>query len=262
MLSPETAFFIGNFGVKFYSIAMFFAIFFGTLLSCLIAKKYYKDVKIEHILDMLPIVIISAIIGARIYYVTLDWNYYSKSIFEIFALWHGGISIHGALIGGFLGGLYYIKKHKLNLWKYADVFAYGLLLGQSIGRIGNFFNIEAFGKPCNFSDVICLYIPINKRPTEFLNFDYFHPTFLYESLWNIFVLLILFFVIRKNKTPDGAIFFSYLILYSLGRLFIEQIRLDSVLNIGTIPIAQIVCILTIIISTAMLLILKKSLKAQ
>ena len=209
-------------------------------------------------MDILPLVIISAIIGARLYYVIMDWTYYSKNLFDIIAIQKGGLSIHGAIIGGFISGSIYVKKHKLNLWAYSDVFAYGLLLGQAIGRFGNYFNIEAFGKPCYFSNLICLQIPQTHRPYEFLHNEYFHPTFLYEAIWNILVLLILFFIIKKAaKNTDGIIFFSYLILYSIGRFFIECLRLDSVLSINGIHIAQIVCILTIFLSILMIYLLIK-----
>lgn len=261
MLSPDSsiAFHIGSFPIKFYSLTMLLAIISGTLLTCFVAKKYYKDVCVNKILDMIPPVIISAVIGARVYYVLLDWGYFSKHLNEIFAVWNGGISIHGALIGGFLAGFYYTKKYKLDLWSYADVFSYGLILGQAIGRFGNYFNIEAFGKPCFYSTKMCLYIPTQNRPQLYSGVEYFHPTFLYEAFWNIFVLLILFFVIKNvAKDTKGIVFFSYLILYSLGRIFIESIRLDSVLNVGSIHIAGLVSIVIIAFSTLMIFLLKKS----
>ncbi len=254
MLSPESsiAFYIANYPVKYYSLIMLVAMLLGTFLSYSIAKTYYKDISLNEFLDMLPITIICGILGARIYYVLMDWAYYSNHLIEIFEIYKGGLSIHGAILGGFLGGFCYIKKHKLNLWKYADIFAYGLLLGQIIGRFGNYFNIEAFGKPCHYSNLICLYIPEKYRPIQYLNNDFFHPTFLYEAFFNLIILLILFFVIRKlTKNTDGVIFISYLGLYSLGRFFIEGLRVDSVLNIGSIHIAQIVSFVLVIFSLIM-----------
>lgn len=260
MLSPESnvAFYIGNFAIKYYSVIMFCAIFAGSVLSCIMAKKYYKTVSVEKFLDVLPVVILSAILGARLYYVLLDLDYYSQHLIEILAIQKGGISIHGALLGGFTGGFLWIKKHHLPLWTYADVFAYGVCLGQIIGRLGNYFNIEAFGRPCYFSKNLCLYIPEYKRPFEFFNVEYFHPTFLYESIWNIFVLLLLIFIVRKlAKNIEGIVFFSYLILYSIGRFFIEGVRLDSVLSVGTIHIAQLVSLVFIVFSFIMIYRFKK-----
>ncbi len=261
MLSPESnvAFYIGNFAIKYYSVIMFFAIFVGSSLSCIVAKKYYKSVPVEKFLDILPVVILSAILGARLYYVLLDWGYYSQHLIEILLIQNGGISIHGALLGGFVGGFLWVKKHNLPLLAYADVFAYGVCLGQIIGRLGNYFNIEAFGKPCYYSNFLCLHVPQYKRPVEFFNVEYFHPTFLYEMIWNIVVLLLLFFVVRKlAKNIEGIVFFSYLILYSVGRYFIEGVRLDSVLSLGIVHVAQVVSIIVIVFSLVMILKLKNN----
>lgn len=261
MLSAESsvAFHILNYPIKYYSLCMFFAISMGSILSFFIAKKYYKEISLEVFLDMLPIIILSGILGARLYYVLMDWAFYSKHLIEIFLIYKGGLSIHGAILGGFIGGYCYIKKHKLNLWKYADVFTYGLLLGQTIGRFGNYFNTEAFGKPCYYSDFICLNIPEKYRPIEYLNIEFFHPTFLYEAIFNIIILLILFFVIKKAvQNYDGIVFFSYLGLYSIGRFFIEAIRVDSVLNIGNMHIAQIISLILILFSISMIFKLKSN----
>src|SRR5574344_1549892 len=161
------------------------------------------------------------------------------------------MSIQGGILGGLIFGVFYAKQHNLPILKLCDVFSYGLCLGQAIGRWGNFFNSEAFGLPTN---CFCkLFIPISHRPIDFLQYSYFHPTFLYESICDFLIFLILFFCVRKlvllkfmNKNSDGMIFFSYLILYSLVRIFIETLRIDSVLNLFGIPIAQIFCVFTIL----------------
>ena len=230
---------INGFSIHYYGLIMFCAIAAGIFVMRSIAKKYYKDVNTQILLDMLPPIILCAILGARLYYVFMDREYFSSHISEIFALWHGGISIHGAILGGILSGFVYTKIKKINFLKYADVFAYGLTIGQAIGRFGNYFNCEAFGKPCSIP-FIKLFIPLPYRPYGYESYEYFHPAFLYESLWDIAVFLILFFVIRKiTGIKDGVIFFSYLILYSIGRIAIEACRLDSVRNIAGIEIAHI-----------------------
>lgn len=254
MQSPPSSiiFSVGGFDFHYYGLIMFIAIIVALFVIKLVAKKYYKDIDTNVILDILPPIILSAILGARLYYVLLDINYYSKHVMEIFAVWHGGMSIHGAIVGGVLSGLYLAKRMNFPFLKYADIFSYGLLIGQSIGRLGNWFNCEAFGKPCTLP-FVKLYIPEQYRPVGFESFEYFHPTFLYESLWNLFVLCILLLVRHKvGNLRDGTIFFSYLILYSIGRFFIEICRTDSVLNIGVVPIAQIVSLLIIIISLCFL----------
>lgn len=249
MQSPSSSvvFSVNGFNIHYYGIIMFFAILTALFVMRFVAKKYYKEVNTEVLLDILPVIIICSILGARLYYVVLDFSYFSKHIFEIFALWNGGMSIHGGILGGVISGIIIAKLKKINFLKYADVFAYGLIAGQAIGRYGNYFNCEAFGKPCSIP-YIKLFIPEIYRPFGYEHIQYFHPTFLYESLWDIAVFFILFVVIRKIFPPkNGTIFFSYLILYSIGRFFIEQCRLDSVLNFGQIPVAQIVSGLLIIV---------------
>ena len=241
MQSPPSSVLISfnGFGIHYYGLIMFCAIAAGILVMRSIAKKYYKDINTEILLDLLPAIILCAILGARFYYVIMDWNYFSSHLSEIFALWHGGMSIHGGIIGGVLCGFIYTKIKKINFLKYSDIFAYGLCIGQAIGRFGNYFNCEAFGKPCSIP-FIKLFIPPAYRPYGYENVEYFHPAFLYESLWDILVFCILFFAVRKIRNiKDGVIFFSYLILYSAGRMIIETCRLDSVRNFYGIEVAHI-----------------------
>ena len=249
---PDSFDFLG-FAIKYYSVLILLSMIFGISFMCFIGKYFYKNIEVNTLLDMLPIVIISAILGARIYYVILSFDYYSKHLSEIFAIWNGGLSIHGAILGGFLAGYLYVKKHNLNLWYYADVFSYGVLLGQIVGRWGNYFNIEAFGKPC-LNNILCMYVPLVKRPLDFANFEYFHPAFLYESVLNFLLLMILFFIIRPLfKNIDGFIFFAYLFGYSLVRFFIEQIRLDSALSVLNIHFPLIISVLLMILSLFMMI---------
>lgn len=247
-VSPgDIAFSVGSVSVYYYGIIMAISLSVGVLTARFVTGKFYPEFNPEIIYDIAPHIIIGGILGARIYYCLLSYNYYAQNPFEIVQLWHGGISIHGAIIGGLIGGIVYAKRHKLPILKLCDIFSYGLALGQSIGRWGNFFNSEAFGRPTE--NFFKLYIPIYKRPLELLQYDYFHPTFLYESMLDFCIFLILLFVIRKfSKNNDGIVFFSYLILYSIVRIIIEQVRIDSVLNIFGIPIAQIVSLFMILIS--------------
>ncbi|MEI8128389.1 MAG: prolipoprotein diacylglyceryl transferase [bacterium] len=243
----DIAFSVGSVSVYYYGIIMSISLFVGVFVAKFVCAKLYPELNPETIYDISPSIIIGAILGARIYYCLLSYNYYAQNPFEIIQLWHGGISIHGAIIGGLIGGIIYAKRHKLPTLKLCDIFSYGLVLGQAIGRWGNFFNSEAFGRPTE--NFLKLYIPIYKRPLEYLQYNYFHPTFLYESVLDVCIFLILFFVLRKfTKNNDGIVFFSYLILYSIVRIIIEQVRIDSVLNLFNIPIAQIVSLFIILIS--------------
>lgn len=261
LVSPgDIAFKIGPLPIYYYGIIMATSLCLGVFVASLITKKIYPGLPLDIIYDISPHIIIGSIIGARLYYCLLSYDYYSQNLLEILEIRHGGLSIHGALIGGLLAGMIYAKKHKLPILKLCDIFSYGLALGQAVGRWGNFFNSEAFGLPCN-NCFIKLFIPIYKRPLEYLQYNYFHPTFLYESILDVCIFLILFLFVRKIvKGKDGVIFFSYLILYSIARIIVEQIRIDSVLNVDGIPIAQIVSAITIIISIIALVYIIKTRK--
>lgn len=246
-VSPgDIAFHIGAISVYYYGIIMALSLLIGILTARFVTKKFYPEINPEIIYDLAPHIIIGGIICARLYYCVLSYDYFSKHLLEIFELWHGGLSIHGGIIGGLIGGLIYSKRHKLPILKLCDIFSCGLVLGQAIGRWGNFFNSEAFGRPTE--SFLKLYIPIYKRPLEYMQYNYFHPTFLYESILDLCIFLILFFVVRKFFKKDGMVFFLYLILYSIVRILIEQLRVDSVLNVCGIPIAQIVSVFIILIS--------------
>lgn len=253
----EIALNIGSFPVHYYGIIIALAILTGIYVSLLITKKYYPDINPDVVYDIYPWVIIGAILGARIYYCILSYDYYSQNPMDIVKLWQGGLSIHGAILGGLIAGIAYAKRHKLPILELCDIFTYGLVLGQAIGRWGNFFNSEAFGRPTQ--NFLKLYIPLYKRPIDYMQYSYFHPTFLYESVLDLCILLVLFFIIRKlAKDKDGTVFFSYLILYSIVRIFVEQLRIDSVLNIYGIPVAQIVSVIIILISAIFLLKINKA----
>ncbi len=253
------AFSVFNYDIRYYGIMLFLGMLTGILTTCFISKKYYKTVDLDLLTDFFPFLIVFSILCARLYYVLLSLDYYLKYKGEIFAIWHGGIAIHGAILGGILAGIIFFKViKKIPILPYADVVSYGLAVGQAIGRWGNFFNQEAFGRACDLPWK--LYIEPAKRPIEYAFQDFFHPTFLYESLWDIFVFLMLFFMVRKLASkflakPDGIVFFSYLALYSLGRIFIENLRIDSVLNIFGVPFALLVSVLTLFVSFVALILL-------
>lgn len=243
--------------IYYYGIIMAISLTVGVFVSNLITKRFYIELNSDVIYDIAPHIIIGAIIGARLYYCLLSINYYIASPLEILQVWHGGLSIHGAIIGGLIGGIIYSRRHQLPILKLCDIFSFGLSIGQAIGRWGNFFNSEAFGKPTE--SLLKLYIPIYKRPLEYMQYDYFHPTFLYESIFDIIIFLLLLIVIKKTtKKIDGTIFFTYLIMYSLLRLITEQLRIDSILNLWGIPIAQIVSAVIILISTLSLVFIFKN----
>lgn len=257
-VSPgEVAFFVNSVPIYYYGLIMAVSLSIGVIISHFITVRFYPQINPDIIYDISPHIIIGAILGARIYYCLLNYEYYSRHLVEILQIWQGGISIHGAIIGGLISGIIYAKRHKLPILTLCDIFSYGLVLGQAIGRWGNFFNSEAFGRPAE--SFLKLYIPIYKRPLEYMQYNYFHPTFLYESILDVCIFLVLFFIVRKiTKNKDGIVFFSYLILYSIVRIIIEQIRIDSVLNIYGMPVAQIVSVFIIVVSALCLVKIAKN----
>ena len=232
----EIAVQIGIFTIYWYGICMAMAILTGIFCAVKIAEKFYPLFDLDKFYDLIFYVLIGGIIGARLYYVGFDWDYFSQNLSDIPKLWTGGLSIHGAILGGFLTGFSYIKAKKMDLWMYADITTFGLCIGQIIGRLGNFFNSEAFGRPTDLPWK--LFIPTASRPLGFEQFSFFHPTFAYEMLLNAILVSFLYFLAKKHpQRQHGLIFFSYLILYSFIRIFIENIRIDSVFNLLGYPIA-------------------------
>ena len=240
-----------NFGflnIRWYGFLISLSVLIGLLISRNLAKT--RNIDPEYINEILPSLILYSIIGARTYYVIFEWRLFSGNNFftllELFnksiqipsflAIWEGGIAVHGGLIGGLLSIIIFCKSKKINLKTFVDILMPSIILGQSIGRWGNFFNNEAFGVPTNLPWK--LFIPMQNRPIEFINYEYFHPTFLYESLWNFIIFIILIIIFNKqNKTNfvrPGFISCLYLIFYSFGRFWIEALRTDP-LCIGALP---------------------------
>ncbi len=213
------------------------------IISCI--QKFYPEENSSDIWDFSAIILIAGIFGARLYFCMLNPIYYFNEPLEILNFREGGLSIHGGLAAG-IGALIVIcKKRQISILKILDAFSCGTALAQSIGRWGNFFNSEAFGAPTNLPWK--LFIPPSNRPMGMEDIEYFHPTFLYESLLDIVVFFVLLTIIRKfSKKFNGLTFFSYLILYSTVRFFVEGLRIDSALNICGIPFAQVVSALLFI----------------
>jgi phosphatidylglycerol---prolipoprotein diacylglyceryl transferase len=190
-----------------------------------------------------------AIPCARLYYVLFEWQRYSQNPSKIFAIWEGGIAIHGAIIGGVIAGLIFARINKIYFWQLVDLIAPALILGQAIGRWGNFFNSEAFGAPTGLPWK--LYISPEFRPLDYKQFDYFHPTFLYESIWNLMVFALLIYLFfwglrHRDRLKLGTLGCVYLAAYSSGRVWIEALRTDS-LMLGFLKVAQIISLSAIVL---------------
>ena len=236
---------LGPITLRWYGLLIASAVLIGVALSQYLAKK--RGIDPEKVGDMVIWLVIAAIPCARLYYVAFEWPSYAGRPGDIIAIWKGGIAIHGAVLGGTLAAWIFTKLNRLSFWQVSDIVAPSLILGQAIGRWGNFFNSEAFGGPTELPWK--LFIPLANRPAGYREFEYFHPTFLYESLWNLGVfglLLSLFFWGQRHpgKLRAGTLFLVYMIAYSTGRLWIEGLRTDS-LMIGPLRMAQLVSLVGI-----------------
>jgi phosphatidylglycerol---prolipoprotein diacylglyceryl transferase len=211
-----------------------------------------KDTFADLMLWAIPI----AIISARIYYVIFEWKYYSQHPSQIPAIWNGGIAIHGALIGSIITVFVFAKKKGISFWKITDIAAPSLILGQAIGRWGNFMNQEAHGGEVTRSFLENLHLPNFIINQMYIGGKYYHPTFLYESIWDIvgFILLIL---LRRVNLRRGELFLSYLIWYSIGRYFVEGMRTDSLMLTVNLRMAQMISIVLVIVAAAIILYRRK-----
>ncbi|MEM8831473.1 MAG: prolipoprotein diacylglyceryl transferase [Cyanobacteria bacterium P01_G01_bin.19] len=231
---------IGSITIRWYGLLIASAVLIGLTLSQYLAKR--RKVNPDLLGDLAFWLVLSAIPCARIYYVLFEWQEYSQRPEDIIAIWKGGIAIHGAIIGGTIGTMIFARLNRVSIWQLLDLVAPSLILGQAIGRWGNFFNSEAFGKPTDLPWK--LYIAPQYRPFELLNYEYFHPTFLYESLWNLGVFAILIWIFfwglkNRDRLKTGTLAGVYLIAYSLGRVWIEWLRTDS-LMLGPLKVAQVI----------------------
>lgn len=231
--------------IRWYGVLIASSMAFGLWLSAREAVR--RGESPDDLLKAAEIALIGGLIGARLYYVLFNLDYYeTQPWWRIFAVWEGGLAIHGGLIAGLLTGGAYVWAKGLPLLTYLDIVAPSLALAQAIGRWGNFFNEEAFGGPTDLPWK--LFISEPRRPPAYVDQQFFHPTFLYESLWNVGAFLILYVVLRRRlERAPGALFLAYLGLYSLGRFWIEGLRTDS-LMLGSFRIAQIVSVTAVVVA--------------
>jgi phosphatidylglycerol:prolipoprotein diacylglycerol transferase len=200
-----------------------------------------KDTFADLLLWALPI----SIICARFYYVAFRFEQYADDPIRILYIWEGGLAIHGGLIGGVATAIVYAKKKNIPIFKLLDIAAPSILLAQAIGRWGNFMNQEVYGGPVTREFLENLMLPNFIINQMYINGTYYHPTFLYESIWNIIGVAILLYLRRLNL-KQGEIFYSYLIWYSIGRFVIEGMRLDNLMMGDTLRTAQVASIILII----------------
>jgi len=255
---------VGPFSVHWYGLLIVTGIMLGATVAAYLAKRADKNP--DHVWDMMLVVVILAVIGARVYHVfsqpsggLIGWEYYKEHPLEALYIWKGGLGIFGAIIGGILGLLIYTRNQKLDPLQWLDFVAPGMALGQSIGRWGNYINRELYGPPTDLPWGVV--IPLENRIIPYTNLsEYpletrFHPTFLYESLAAFVLFLVLFLVSIKyaEKLKKGDIMVGYLIGYSIIRFFTEMLRPDA-WTFGTLAAAQVFSLVFIVLGMIFLIV--------
>ena len=252
------AFQLGPIAVRWYGII----IACGILLGYFIAQRTLQRVGFDK--DVLvDILFWSAIIGfivARIYFVIFQFPYYAQHPAEIPKIWHGGIAIHGGIIGGFITGIFICKRKNINPFQMGDIASPSMILAQGIGRWGNFMNHEAHGGPVSRSFLEHLHIPDFIIDNMYINGVYYHPTFLYESIWDVLGFIILLSLRKHLRIGDT--FALYLIWYSIGRFFVEGLRTDSLMLTSHIRIAQLMSIVLVIVGIVIIIVRHVKFKPQ
>ena len=261
---------IFGFEIAFYGITIAAAMLAGLWIAMRTAKKTGQNPDLYF--DMGMLAIFCALIGARAYYVVFAWENYKNNLLEIFNLRHGVLAIYGGVIGGAVAVYMFARMKKQKFLQLADTASVGLVLGQIIGRWGNFFNREAFG---GYTDnLFAMQLPLdavyswdvtpemmeNLRTAGGVQYIQVHPTFLYESLWNLMVLVLLA-VYTKRKKFDGEVFCLYLLGYGLGRAWIEGLRTDQLWIPGTeIPVSQVLAVVLVVVSAAIITVKRRKAK--
>lgn len=253
------AFKIFGFEIRYYSLFILLGVTIAYFMIMREAKKFKMNE--DSIFNMFFWTLIIGIIGARIYYVIFNWDYFGSHMNEIWQIWQGGLAIHGGILFGLIALLIYCKKNKINVTKILDMIVPSLILAQAIGRWGNFFNSEAYGAATTYAHLKKLHIPNFIISGMHINGIYYTPTFFYESLWCLLGFIILMIIRHRKYTKIGMQVGFYLIWYSVGRFFIEASRTDSLILCG-FKAAQIVSIIMIIVGIVLIVKASKNSKYQ
>ncbi len=243
-MSP-VAFHVFGLTVYWYSLCILTAFFIGFFLVYLEIKRH-PNIKKEFLYDYFFYLVPIVIVGARLYYVIFEWNAYKNNIMQVFAIWNGGLAIHGGVIAGLIFTIFYTRKHHINTFRFMDIVAPSLVLGQAIGRWGNFFNQEAYGPVISLAKLKSLPIPGFVIDGMNIGGVYHHPTFFYESMTCLLCFTILIILCKKyKKLKVGTLSGIYFIIYGVERFFVEGLRTDS-LMLGPIKVAQLVSVIMVI----------------
>ena len=242
-VDPPRAFSLGPLTIHLYGLVIALGLIAAVIYACKRSKQF--GLKEDDILDGVLWITPFAILCARAYYCIFSWDQYAADPISVLYIWHGGLAIYGGVLGAVLGVIVFCRIKKIKLTAVLDIVALGFLIGQTAGRWGNFFNREAFGAATDSFFRMGLYNTLTGVT------EYYHPTFLYESVWNLCGFLMLHFLSKKRKY-DGQIALSYMAWYGLGRAWIEGLRVDS-LWWGPFRVSQVLAAVTCIVGAALLL---------
>ena len=235
---------LGIISIHWYSILLFIAILLGSNLAIKEAKRHGFEE--NFMVNLLFLGVIFGIIGARIYYVIFNFDYYKDNLLEIFKVWNGGLAIHGGIIAGLITVAIYCYKKQVNLLKILDYLVVGLIIAQAIGRWGNFFNGEAHGAVTSLAYLESLHLPKFIIDGMYINGSYYIPTFLYESIWCLIGFIILLVIRRRKFMKVGYLTSFYLIWYGIERFFVEGMRTDSLMFLS-FRVAQLVSLFMVVV---------------
>ena len=242
-LNPPSSFSIGSFSIHFYGVIIAAGLILAVIYG--LRRRRTFGFSEDDILDGVLCIVPFAIICARLYYCIFEWDMYKSNPISILYIWEGGLAIYGGVIGAAIGMIVYTKVKKINLPALLDLVSLGFLIGQSIGRWGNFMNREAFGAATES------FLRMGLFNTRTGAFEYYHPTFLYESVWNV-IGFILLHNLTKKRQYDGQIALGYVAWYGLGRAFIEGLRTDS-LYLGIFRVSQLLAAVSCIAAVGVLI---------
>ena len=244
------AFSLGPVTVRWYGLLIATAMLIAAVGGCKMMRK--AGINEDDFLTIFMVTIVAAILGARIYYVIFELPYYIQHPDEIIAIWHGGLAVHGGLLAGVASIYLGCRHYKISFWQFTDILAPFMILGQAIGRWGNFFNQEAYGYEVD---------PAAVPWAMWIDGAYRHPTFLYESCWDLLVFFVLLWLARQAWVRRGEIALGYLMLYSMGRVVVEGFRTDS-LMLGPLRMAQVMSLVLFVGALLVLLYRRKTGKAE
>jgi phosphatidylglycerol:prolipoprotein diacylglycerol transferase len=248
---------IGPITIYWYAVIIVTGVVVGLILGT--KESVRLGLKDDTFTDLIVWALPIAIVSARLYYVIFEWDrYIGREWWAPFAVWEGGIAIHGALIGSVIFAYYFCKKRGIPFYKLADIAAPSIIIGQAIGRWGNFMNQEAHGGPVSdwAYDTFLQYLPSFIENQMTIDGVLYHPTFLYESVWNLIIFGLLLYLRRVNPLR-GDIFLTYVMGYSVGRFFIEGMRTDSLYVVGNLRTAQLISIVLIIVGIVLMYLNRK-----